>query len=908
MSRLVAMIRQITSSFRFRLLTLVVLSTIATGALLGYVVMQQSRNALEEQILQSQLAAVRLAGQLAAKDAEDAQLTAHGIAERPSVLAALLAQQPERLRPELALATRLRSSADSIAVVGLNGARLVTGAAVPDDPNVSLVDRDWFREVLATRAPALGLPVRSVTTGRPVVPYGVPILDQDGSLQAIVAVGISLASLSDEISAINTGPQSRPTLIDLRGGGIILAHPDASRVLTPVSGSNTAVMRLLAGEAGTMETVNSRGDADLASYTQVPGLPWGVMILQPAREAFAPLEAATRKAVLLGSAVVLAAVIFLLAGVSFQFTGQLRRLETAAARWSQRDWSHRTGLTGPDEFSRLGAAFDAMAGELQEYERERHELDRLKDEFVSTVSHELRTPLNGVIGMAELLLATDLPPRQREYAETIVDSSQVLLSLINNILDFSRVDAARIELEERGFAVRELLGSLESVMGAEARSKALAFETVVGPDVPAMLVGDAGRIRQVLTNLVGNAIKFTHEGKVSIRAEMLQSDGLDPLLRFEVADTGIGISQEAGARLFQAFSQGDSSTTRLYGGTGLGLAISKRLAVLMGGDIGMESTVGKGSTFWFTVRGRPAGPETVPSLASLAPSEARAIAPRLPTPTADPPPAARPAAANLPVLVAEDSPINQKVTVGMLDQLGYLAVVVKNGREAIAAVDASAFAAVLMDCQMPEVDGFAATSEIRRREGADRRTPIIGLTANAMKGDRERCLAAGMDDYLPKPVRLADLGALLTEWVDGKAAGAPRSSNLAREEAAGDALEDSVLDEGALREIRSRPQRDLRDPLVDYVAMFEEEAPKRVAEIRQAAAARDSAALQREAHTLKSEARLLGARELAALCAAIEEWELEKAPDVDALIASLGPALERAQSALRVALERWSPA
>ncbi len=385
--------------------------------------------------------------------------------------------------------------------------------------------------------------------------------------------------------------------------------------------------------------------------------------------------------------------------------------------------------------------------------------NRAKSEFLANMSHEIRTPMNGIFGMTELALGTQLTAEQREYLGMVKASADSLLKIINDILDFSKIEVGKLTLDPIDFRLREDLDEALKPLTLRAQQKGLTLAWEVSPEVPDALLGDAGRVRQILVNLLGNAIKFTEQGGITLRVEMESLAPDKARVRFAVSDTGIGIPPQKQRLIFEAFSQADGSTTRKYGGTGLGLAISARLVEMMNGQLGVESAVGAGSTFSFTAQfGR-----------SITPIEDQLPAHQTPAPAAAHPrqrPALPESQRGLQILLAEDNPINQKMAVHLLERHGHQVTVAGTGREALAAIEQQRFDLVLMDVQMPEMDGLEATTCIRAQErSTGAHLPIIAMTAHAMKGDRERCLEAGMDGYVSKPVQTSELFKVMAELV-----------------------------------------------------------------------------------------------------------------------------------------------
>jgi signal transduction histidine kinase/ActR/RegA family two-component response regulator len=621
---------------------------------------------------------------------------------------------------------------------------------------------NWFER--ASQGETYFGPIQIAANGAPYLIIAVPSHDA-----GVVAARLDMRMLWDLVADIHFGDTGSIYITDSRGR--ILAHADPAIVV-----ANTSIRQrqefteFLEEQAHTQAPlwsgiyVNFQGDEVSGVITQLPGTHWLVVTEVLRSEIYGT---SLRAVLVLAGGMLLLGVLVLLITTPILdrlLFAPLEQVRQGAQRIGQGALDHRLDAEGPDEIGQLAASFNEMTARLQQREAEltahtvalavEHdralEASRLKSEFLATMSHEIRTPMNGIIGMADLLAATRLTGEQAEYTQVIRTSADALLTVINDILDLSKIEAGRVVLQKEDFSVRIVVGEVISLLATAARTKGLQITSRVAAELPPLCTGDPARLRQVLLNLVGNAVKFTESGEVCVTVTYAAGTAY-----FAVQDTGIGIAPDQVPWLFAPFVQADGSHTRKYGGTGLGLAISKRLVELMGGEIGLESQPGVGSRFWFT--------------APLAPA---AVLPAV-TAAAGTPPGGQGGSsaegetqAQQPnILLVEDNVVNQKVVLRQLQRLGYTAALAANGREAIEATRRYHYNLILMDCQMPEVDGFEATRLIREAEApVALHTPIIAMTANAMAGDREACLAAGMDDYLAKPLHIKDLQVMVERW------------------------------------------------------------------------------------------------------------------------------------------------
>jgi len=648
-------------------------------------------------------------------------------------------------------------------------------------PGGAVIETQLLGRLKALAASGRGLPVLSnlehSSNGRPVF-YLVKELPSR-------RFGLGILSTDYLISlqqAIAFGDHGHAVITDAIGH--VIAHPLKDWVVASRDISEVPVVAaMMHGQAGVGQFHSPAfGGNMVAGFAVVPETGWGVMIPQP-------LSELQRRAGQVASMVIVVAGLTFAAAafVSWVIALYLSRPLRQIAKTAEAVLAGSESVSAPNyaeqmplEMRQLCHAFNTMLADLQHRSMEIHlalrqaEASSLaKTQFLTNMSHEIRTPLNGVVGAIELLRLSDVSPTQQRFIDDAMQSSQVLLRLIDDILDLSKIEAGKLELERGPFYLMSLIHDVRAMFSDHARAKGLTLTASIAPELNVVLLGDAHRLLQILTNLVGNAVKFTSEGTVTIAATYVEDRGGALRLRFTVTDTGVGIPCDKHSAIFEAFSQADSSTTRHYGGTGLGLSIARQLCHMMGGEIGVNSEPGEGSTFWFTlVLDRQHATAALPT--RIAPTKATQSE-LLQTEGGSGASAARQefrealcrkGRSTIRILLVEDNRANLRITQALLEAIGCDVTAACNGLEAVSACRNTKFDLILMDCQMPVMDGYEATRRIREIE-AVRTTPIVALTADALDGSRELSLAAGMNDHLTKPLRLGVLTAKLDLWLGG---------------------------------------------------------------------------------------------------------------------------------------------
>jgi signal transduction histidine kinase/HPt (histidine-containing phosphotransfer) domain-containing protein/ActR/RegA family two-component response regulator len=736
----------------------------------------------------------------------------------------------------------------SVRLSTTNGDGLCAGRPEVAAPNIG--DRPFFQEALRGAPFVVSDLLVDRITGKPTLFAAMPLV-RDGRTSGILSLAIVPDSFERWSYSRYAMAQVSMFLVDSKGT-LIASNPAAPTLVGKNLSDHPAVKRALAGREGVADAPDLFSIPHLFAFRNLPGTNAVLAVGLNRAAVIEEIDEALRQRVIAAASLIALSLMVGLAGGEVFIFRPLRGLAETARQLEAGDLSARPKAEGAGEVKALARALVRMAKAIKEREQDlrlardtaekaftrAEHANKAKTEFLASMSHEIRTPLNGIIGYTERLLDEPLTPDQYKYAERIQVSGSSLLTVVNDILDLSQIEAGRIELEVDPFSLEALIDNTVSIVTGIAEKKGLTIRVELAPDLPKMLLGDEARIRQILLNLLNNAVKFTREGHITLSVQTETPVDCLECLRFAVSDTGIGIPRDKRNRLFRRFSQVDSTIRREFGGTGLGLAISKRLTDLMNGQIGFESSPGHGSTFWVILR--------LPRAQALASRE-----------TGD-----QPAKATVSgrILLVEDLEINQELARAILERAGHRTHVVSDGAEAVAAVQAADYDLVLMDVQMPRMDGIAATREIRALPYPARQIPIVAMTANVLPQQVRSFKDAGMNDHIGKPIKRKDLLDKVAAWLPG----ADANLNAAADQ--GNIWPAGVFNRETFNEFAEMIGADTSvtwlKRLADYVDDSFLADPEQMP---------DRGQIAREAHAIVSQAASLGFSELAGACSKLEQ-------------------------------------
>jgi signal transduction histidine kinase/CheY-like chemotaxis protein/HPt (histidine-containing phosphotransfer) domain-containing protein len=737
-----------------------------------------------------------------------------------------------------------------------------------------LADLDRLR---ADLQPIISHPARNKSDGESAIEIMAPVLTSEGRFGGALVAVVKLMNknLLGTLVDAKVGKSGVFVMVTKEAKPVFLLHPRKDMILKDrPENPDSETGRALHGFEGTAEGTTMSGERSLYSYKSLRNVDWLLMAVVPLKEVYEPITRAERRlwgiTLVIGLAVIPLA--WMLAALMLKPLLALR----AVIETLRRDASTYTPhlVQRRDEIGDLARSFYSLFSELtaasareaaasareREAERKLREIAEstasAKSAFLATMSHEVRTPMSGVLGISELLLETPLSADQRDYVQTILSSGKSLLAISNDILDISKIEAGKLELQAVPLDPIQVVRDVAALFGPRASAKGLTINIDVAPDVPRDVIGDPGRLRQVLSNLLGNSVKFTAMGGIRIAVSVTEVSGDDVVLAFAVVDSGIGMTAEQRAKLFQPYSQAEESTSRRFGGTGLGLSICLRLVELMAGSFQVESSPGEGSRFTFILRCPRAETGSSRTLSSAASAQPQRFKGR--------------------VLLVDDNLVNRKVAHATLSTLGLAVIEAEDGSQALDALEVEAVDLVLMDMNMPVMDGLEATRRIRAAEASERRprVPILAMTANVMREAVDACRDAGMDGYVPKPFLRTEMIGALSQWLEATPAESSQPTQSPPPSQTRDALEAGVINLATYRTLEDA----MGPEMPGLVAEFVDSTTRLIDEVSRAAERQDQDVIRSRAHILKATAATLGAERLGSMAADLEAAQLLQGP------------------------------